>query len=45
MKRKDRFKWLASAALVALVGALALLAQSRADVPVPRSETGHQRMH
>src|ERR1035438_8337029 len=33
MKQNTRFRWLASAALVALFGALALLAQSRADVP------------
>src|ERR1022692_12589 len=33
MKRKTQFRWLASAALVALFGALALLAQSRADLP------------
>jgi beta-glucosidase len=33
MKHNSRFKCLASAALMALFGALALLAQSRADVP------------
>src|ERR1035438_4235106 len=33
MKQNTRFRWLASAALVALFGAVVLLAQSRADVP------------
>src|ERR1035441_3677453 len=33
MKRKTQFRWLASGTVVALFGALALLAQSRADVP------------
>src|ERR1700733_11646211 len=32
MKQNSRFRWLASAVLVALFGALAPLAQSRADV-------------
>jgi beta-glucosidase len=33
MKRKTQFRWLASGTLVMLCGSLALLAQSRADVP------------
>jgi len=33
MKRKTQFRWLASGTLVMLFGSLALLAQSRADVP------------